>query len=133
MERKSCWQRVPEARWLVEGGINPVAAVRLARAGFTSREKLAAATREELFLIRGVSKTTVEECERLLGHPLPWLTRYWREKGLSPGLALTFCHAGIESLETLGGQSFKSLRALGVGVVNIRKCEKLLGRFFTDG
>jgi hypothetical protein len=35
--------------------------------------------------------------------------------------------------EDLGKQSFKDLRALGVGVGSIRKCEKLLGRFFTDG
>lgn len=133
MKRESCWQRVPEARWLVEGGVNPIAAVRLARAGFTSREKLAAATREDLLLIRGVSRVTVEECERLLGRPLPWLTRYWCEMGLSPGLALTFCHAGIDSLEALGRQSFKGLRALGMGVASIRKCEKLLGRFFADG
>jgi hypothetical protein len=126
-------RRDPRARPLVEAGLWPTAALRLVRAGYTSLEKLAAATRDDLLAIRGVNLKTVEACERLLGHPLPWPTAYWTGRGLLPYIARTLCRAGIDSLEALGKLSFKDMRALGIGVSHIRKCEELLGRPFDDG
>jgi hypothetical protein len=127
-KRGSYLKRDPGARPLVEAGLRPIAAVRLARAGYTSLEKLAGATRDDLLAIRGVSLGTVEACERLLGHPLPWPTAYWTGRGLPTNLARRLCRAGIDSLEALGKLSFKDMRALGIGLANIRKCEVLLGR-----
>src|SRR5215218_6496168 len=99
MKMRTYLDRVPEAGKLVEAGMRPTAAVRLARAGYTSLEKLAAATRDELLAIHGVSLGTVEECERLLGHPLPSPLAYWRGQGLNTHLAKVLCKARIESVE----------------------------------
>lgn len=118
------------AQPLLDAGIRPQAALRLARAGFTSLEKIGAATREDLLAVYGVNLITIEECEEVVGHELPWPTAFWRGKGLSPKIARLLHRAGINTLEDLGKRSFKDLRALGVGVASIRKCEQLLGRFF---
>jgi Helix-hairpin-helix domain len=121
------------AQPLMDAGIRPQAALRLARAGFTSVEKIATATREDLLAVYGVNLLTIEDCEKIIGHELPWPTAFWRSKGLSPRMARLLHRAGIATLEDLGKRSFKDLRALGVGVASIRKCEKLLGRFFEGG
>lgn len=133
MNTESYVKRVPGAQTLVEAGIRPQAAVRLARAGFTSLEKIAAATRDDLLAIHGVNLMTVEQCERALGHGLPWPTAFWREKGFAPDFAGILCKAGIDSLEALGKRSFKDLRALGLGPLRIRQCEAALGRLLDEG
>lgn len=132
MTEDSYWNRVG-AQPLVDAGIRPQAALRLARAGYKSVEMIGAATRDDLLAIYGVHLVTIEECERVVGHALPWPTAYWRRRGLSPRMAQLLHRAGIDTLEELGKRSEKDLRALGVGMANIRKCEKLLGRFLLDG
>jgi hypothetical protein len=128
MRVRTYLDRVPEAGKLVEAGLRPTAAVRLARAGYTSLEKLAAATRDELLAIHGVSLGTVEACERLIGHPLPSPFGYWREQGLPSHLARVLCRAKIESVEALARLSYKEKRALGIGVVGMRECDAVLER-----
>jgi len=125
-------ERIEGARDLVNAGIWPQAAVRLARAGFTSLEKIGAATRDDLLAVYGVHLRTIEECEAILGRKLPWPTAYWRERGLPTKVAKLFHKKGIDSLEALGRMSFKDLRALGLGVESIRKCEQVLGRMLRD-
>ncbi|MES1245718.1 MAG: helix-hairpin-helix domain-containing protein [Acidobacteriota bacterium] len=124
---------MPGAQTLVDAGIRAQAAVRLARAGFTSLEKIAAVTRDDLLAVYGVSLRTVEQCERALGHDLPWPTAFWREKGFAPDFARILCKGGIDSLEALGKRSFKELRALGLGPLRIRQCEAVLGRLLDEG
>lgn len=126
-------ERIEGARDLVNAGIRQQAAVRLARAGFTSLEKIGAVTRDDLLAVLGVNLRTIEECEAILGRKLPWPTAYWREQGLPTKLARLLHKSGIDSLETLGRMSFKDLRALGLGVESIRRCEQMLGRFLQDG
>jgi hypothetical protein len=133
MSTESYLKRVVGEQTLVEAGIWPQAAARLARAGFTDLRKIAAATRDDLLAIRGVNLKTVERCEEILGHGLPWPTAYWREKGFAPDFAKILCRAGIDSLEALGKQSFKDLRALGLGPLRIRQCEAALGRLLDEG
>lgn len=129
-EESSYMKQVQGAQALFEAGLRHQAAVRLARAGFTSLEKIAAATRDDLLAVNGVSLATVQDCERLIGRTLPWPSRYWLDKGLSPRLAKLFVKSGIDSLDALGRKSLKDMRSLHLGWGSIRQCEVLLGRFF---
>jgi Helix-hairpin-helix domain len=120
--------KLPQARFLVEAGILRAAAAKLVRAGYTSLETLARASREDLLSVPGISTGTIDKLEVLLGHPLRSPTAYWREKGLPATYAIKLGKARIESVEALGRMSRTEIQALGIGNVGVWKCEELLGR-----
>jgi Helix-hairpin-helix domain len=120
--------KLPQARFLVEAGISLAAAAKLVRAGYTSFETLAGASREDLLSVPGISTGTLDKLEVHLGHPLRSPTAYWREKGLPATYAIKLGNARIESVEALGRMSRKEIQALGIGNVGVWKCEGLLGR-----
>jgi hypothetical protein len=120
--------KFPQARFLVEAGIKPASAVKLVRAGYTSLESLARASKDDLLSVRGIGTGTLEQLEGLLGHQLRSPADYWREKGLLPKYAEALGRAGIDSVQALEKKSRKELRALGLGNLGLQKCEELLGR-----
>lgn len=101
----------------------------LTRAGIETLEDLARMTRGELLLQRGLAERSLEQCEALLGRPLPSPEDDWRKAGCdSPRLARKLVQAKIAGVEELNRKTDSELTAAGLTGSEIAHCRRFARR-----
>jgi Helix-hairpin-helix domain len=126
-------QPFPEEVWRLRG-IPSEAAITFAQIGMTL-DRLASMTREDLLVLWGVGRTTLQACERLLGRAIPArkpidpAESFWQQQGALKRVARALSKAGIHSFEDLWRQSREDVLALpGIGKIVLHRLETMGGR-----
>jgi len=85
----------------------------LDRGGIRTLEELAALTREELLALKGLPDGSVQQCQKLLGRPLPSAVDYWTGRKVPRVLAWQLSRKRVMTLEDLRPLTPDDLRRLG--------------------
>jgi hypothetical protein len=109
-------------------GLSARAGFALVRAGIRDLAALSGLTREKFLLIDGLGANALQQCEALLGAPLPSSLKAWAAMGAGRALASRLSLLGINSLEDLAEKSYEELRKLGFSWKLLAQLETLLER-----